>query len=86
MYGIDNLIIDVKLKLFTEDAENVIHAFIRLTDAIVYTDQLRFTVVNNGHINMERVNELRRRKVAQDVKEDDLRLLVYGEKRWRMSN
>ena len=85
MHGIQSLRHDVKKMLFTENAPTLILAWTTFTDAIEFTDEIRYTPMFDelGKINSVRCQELKRRKEIQYTKEQDLRRIVYGEKRWR---
>ena len=81
MHGITYLQYDVKRKLFTNDANLVIDCWTKFTDSIEYTNQVRYTPYNS--LDPFRSQELKKRIEVQNKNEEDLRLLIYGEKRWR---
>jgi hypothetical protein len=85
LHGIQYLYCDVKQKLFTHDAKIIIDAWTIFADASDFTNKIRWTSMfdQTGKIDQERIQEIKRRKTIQDTKEQDLRFLVYGEKRWR---
>jgi len=83
IHGIQYLRPDVKRLLFTEDASKVIAAWTRFTDAIEATNRIRWThMFDQGKINQVRIQKLRHLLIIQNQEEQELRFLVYGEKRW----
>jgi len=83
-HGMIYLLCDVKRKMFTEEAKQVLDAWIEFTSSVPYTNEMRYThLVAKGPVDRERIEEFTRRKSIQDKKEQDLRRVVYGEKRWR---
>lgn len=82
-HGMIYLLCDVKRKMFTEEAKQVLDAWIEFTSSVPYTNEMRYTHLLEGPISRERKEEFTRRLTLQDKKEQDLRRVVYGEKRWR---
>jgi len=83
-HGMIYLICDVKRKMFTEEAKQVLDAWIDFTSSVPYTDEMRYThLLDKGPVARERKEEFTRRLDLQYKKEQDLRRVVYGEKRWR---
>ncbi len=82
-HGMIYLLCDVKRKMFTEEAKQVLDAWIEFTTSVPYTNEVRYTHLLEGPISRERKEEFTRRLTLQDKKEQELRRVVYGEKRWR---
>jgi hypothetical protein len=63
----------------------LILAWTTFTDAIEFTDQIRYTPMfdKSEQIDRARCQELKERKEIQNNTEQDLRRIVNGEKRWR---
>lgn len=84
MHGLWMLQHDVKKKLYTEEAKPVVDAWIAFVDAILRTNKFRGVFcAKTCTVNTERAAELKRRWIVQNTLEENLRILVYGEKKWR---
>jgi hypothetical protein len=71
----DNLNHDVKQKLYTEEATKIIEAWVIYTDSFEYI----FKIPHKGNfLDQEYIKEIKRRKEIFQIREDELRKLVYG--------
>ncbi len=78
--GFRHLNHDVKEKLYTEEAYKILTAWVVYTDSYEYIYQVPY---HGNLFDRDYLNERKRRKDLHQIREDELRLLVYGEKRWR---
>jgi hypothetical protein len=82
LYYTRHLTNDVKRMLYTEDAMDVIHAWILFTEAIEITEQVRNRPLydSDGNLDVSRYEELQERIGIENEKDHELRVLVYGKK------
>jgi len=73
--GFSELNHDVKQKLYTEEATKIIEAWVIYTDSYEYIYKVPY---NGNFLDQKYLKEMRRRKEIFQIRENELRGLVYG--------